>query len=81
MEEVAKVIPFSIQDGLNAIKYVRDNASEFGVDPQKIGFMGFSAGGAVTMGVGYNYTKANRPDFLVPVYPWTDAMAVQEPKS
>ena len=42
--------------------------------------MGFSAGGAVTMGVAYNYTKANRPDFLVPVYAWTTAMPVQKPK-
>ena len=46
--------------------------------PKKIGFMGFSAGGAVTMGVVYNYTEANRPDFIVPVYPWTSAYPVQE---
>lgn len=79
-QEVGKVIPFSIQDGLNAIKHVRDNAKEYNIKPDKIGFMGFSAGGAVTMGVGYNYTKSNRPDFLVPVYFWTDAMPVQAPK-
>lgn len=79
-EEVAKVIPFSIQDGLNAIKHVRTNAEAYNVNPDKIGFMGFSAGGAVTMGVGYNYTPETRPDFLVPVYFWTNAMPVQEPK-
>lgn len=79
-EEVAKVIPISIQDGLNAIAHVRKNASEYGVNPDKIGFMGFSAGGAVTMGVGYNYSEENKPNFLVPVYPWTDAMPVQDPK-
>ena len=39
--------------------------------------MGFSAGGAVTMGVAYNYDKENRPDFIVPVYPWTTALPVQ----
>lgn len=80
MEEVAKVIPFSIQDGLNAIKHIRENANTYGIEPNKIGFMGFSAGGAVTMGIGYNYTPPNRPDFLIPVYPWTDALPVQEPK-
>lgn len=79
-EEVAKVLPYSIADGLEAINYVRTNANELGVDPEKIGFMGFSAGGAVTMGVAYTYSKHNRPDFLVPVYAWTDAMPVQTPK-
>lgn len=79
--EVTKVMPFSIQDGLNAIKYVRDNAEGYGVKTDKIGFMGFSAGGAVAMGVAYNYTEYNRPDFLVPVYFWTDAMPVREPRA
>ncbi len=79
-EEVAKVIPLSISDGLNAISYVRNNASEFNIKPDKIGFMGFSAGGAVTMGVAYNYTKENKPDFLVPVYPWTTQYPVQTPQ-
>jgi len=69
-ERVAPVLPLSIADGLTAISHVRKNAEKFGVDPNKIGFMGFSAGGAVTMGVTFNYTKENRPDFIVPVYPW-----------
>ncbi|NKI32901.1 alpha/beta hydrolase [Croceivirga thetidis] len=79
-EKVTMVMPYSIQDGLNAIKHVRKNANEYGVNPNRIGFMGFSAGGAVTMGIGYNYTESTRPDFLVPVYFWTDAMPVQPPK-
>lgn len=78
IERVAPVIPYSIADGLSAITNIRENADKFNVDPTKIGFMGFSAGGAVTMGVAYNYNKANRPDFLVPVYPWTSAIPVQE---
>lgn len=32
------------------------------------------------MGVAYNYTKKNRPDFLVPVYAWTSEMQIQVPK-
>ncbi|WP_350287494.1 alpha/beta hydrolase [uncultured Croceitalea sp.] len=80
MEEVAKVMPFSIQDALNAIAHARTNAASYQIDPSKIGLMGFSAGGAVTMGVAYNYEKSNRPDFLVPIYAWTDAMPVQVPK-
>ena len=77
-ERVAPVMPYAIADGLSAVNYVRDNAENLKIDPTKIGFMGFSAGGAVTMGVAYNNTAANRPDFLVPVYPWTTVMPVQD---
>jgi acetyl esterase/lipase len=69
-ERVAPVLPLSIADGLTAIAYVRQNAEKYGLAKDKIGFMGFSAGGAVTMGVTFNYTQANRPNFIVPVYPW-----------
>lgn len=79
-EEVGRVMPLSIADGLTAISYLRNHAKEFDIKPDKIGFMGFSAGGAVTMGVAYNYSEENRPDFLVPVYPWTTEMPVQTPQ-
>ncbi|MCM4153347.1 alpha/beta hydrolase [Arenibacter sp. N53] len=69
-KKVANVLELATSDGLNAMDYVRSNAKVLGIDPDRIGFMGFSAGGAVTMGVTFNYTKANRPDFIVPVYPW-----------
>ncbi len=69
-EKVSPVLPLSIADGLAAIAEVRTNAQKYGIDTKKIGFMGFSAGGAVTMGVTLNYTAENRPDFIVPVYPW-----------
>ncbi|WP_400072656.1 alpha/beta hydrolase [Zobellia russellii] len=77
-ERVAPVLPLSVADGLSAISYVRQNAEKYQLDPNKIGFMGFSAGGAVTMGVAYNYTEDNRPNFIVPVYAWTSAYPVQE---
>lgn len=73
-ERVAPVLPLSIADGLSAISYVRENSEKYGVSADKIGFMGFSAGGAVTMGVAFNYSKENRPDFIVPVYPWMTVM-------
>jgi acetyl esterase/lipase len=69
-KKLTAVLPLSISDGLSAMEYVRSNAKELGIDPNKIGFMGFSAGGSVTMGVTFNYTSTNRPDFIVPVYPW-----------
>jgi acetyl esterase/lipase len=79
MRKVAEVLPYSVQDGLNAVAFVRENAGKYGIERNKIGFMGFSAGGGVTMGVGYQYEAMNRPDFLVPVYPWTTAMPVRAP--
>ena len=81
LDKVDQVLPHSIADGLSAIEYVRNNAESLGVNPNKIGFMGFSAGGAVTMGVSYQYTQKSRPDFVVPVYPWTDALDIQTPKA
>ena len=69
-ERVTPVLPLSVADGLSAISHVRKNSATYGVDPSKIGFMGFSAGGAVTMGVTFNDNKENRPDFVVPIYPW-----------
>ncbi|MCX2720460.1 alpha/beta hydrolase [Lentiprolixibacter aurantiacus] len=73
-DKIARVLPLSIADGLTAVSYVREHAGELGVNPDKIGFMGFSAGGSVTMGVAFNANKSNMPDFLVPVYPWMTIM-------
>ncbi|MEX0273688.1 MAG: alpha/beta hydrolase [Flavobacteriaceae bacterium] len=77
-KKVQQVLPLSIADGLSAIAYVRKNAKEFNLRPDKIGFMGFSAGGAVTMGTGLGYIPGTRPDFIVPIYAW---MTVMEPYS
>ena len=79
MKKVGEVLPYSVQDGLDAVAYVRENAKKYGIEQDKIGFMGFSAGGAVTLGVGYQCNSLNRPDFLAPIYPWTTAMPVQTP--
>lgn len=69
LASIKPVLPWAIADGLAAVEYVRDNAGELGVKPDRIGLMGFSAGGTVAMGVTYQATPATRPDFIVPVYP------------
>ncbi len=61
-------IPLAIADGRAAIAYVRDHASDYGVSPDKIGIIGFSAGGTVAASAAYDYTPANRPDFDAPIY-------------
>jgi len=70
-------IPFvrlAAADGLEAIKYVRSHALEYGIDPAKIGIVGYSAGGTVTGSVARTYTPESRPDFVVPVYAYCGAI-------
>jgi predicted peptidase len=64
------VIPLEIADGRAAIAYVRKHAADYNLDANRIGIMGFSAGGTVTSSTLFNYTKENRPDFAAPVYPY-----------
>jgi lysophospholipase L1-like esterase/acetyl esterase/lipase len=71
---VAKLMPLAIADGKKAIEYVRNHAKEYDIAPNQIGLMGFSAGGGVTMGVTYNYTAENRPDFIAPIYAYVGEM-------
>jgi acetyl esterase/lipase len=68
-EIVGKVIPLSIADGLAAVTYVRQHASEWGISPDRVGIIGFSAGGEVAAGVGFQYTPEGRPAFVAPIYP------------
>lgn len=56
------------EDGRQAIRYVREHAAEFGVDPHRIGIAGFSAGGGVTMGAVMQHDAQSRPDFAAPIY-------------
>jgi acetyl esterase/lipase len=67
-ETVGKVIPLAIADGMAAVTYVRQHASEWGVSPDRVGIIGFSAGGAVTVGVGFHYAPDGRPAFVAPIY-------------
>ncbi|HBE68860.1 MAG TPA: hypothetical protein DDW52_12000 [Planctomycetaceae bacterium] len=57
------------QDGLRAIELVRERAEEFGIDPQRVGVMGFSAGGEVASMVSYTQDPAARPNFQILIYP------------
>ena len=70
----APVVPLAMQDGLTAVKYVRTHATEYKIDPNKIGFMGFSAGGTVTMSVVYGATDETRPNFVAPIYAYEGAI-------
>lgn len=73
-EENATVVPLATQDGLTAVKYVREHAKELNLDPKKVGFMGFSAGGTLTMSVVYSADDTNRPNFVAPIYAYEKAI-------
>lgn len=66
--DVAPIIPLALADGQAAIAHVRQHAREYGVDPGRIGMIGFSAGGTVTASVAFNHSAATRPDFVAPIY-------------
>jgi acetyl esterase/lipase len=71
-EKVAPIIKLALADGLAAIAHVRAHARDYGVHPDRIGIMGFSAGGTVAASVAYSYTAQTRPDFVAPIYPAHD---------
>ena len=70
IKKAKRTLPFSVNDALNAIENIRQNSKKYKVDPNKIGLMGFSAGGAVTMEASYKATEKNQPNFIAPIYPW-----------
>lgn len=70
-----------LQDAQRAISLVRTNARQWGIDPQRIGIIGFSAGGHLAIASATSFEKRTypprddvdriscRPDFAVLVYP------------
>jgi len=68
-----------LQDAQQAIRFVRANAKEWGINKDQIGIMGFSAGGhlASTAATHFNFkadagnndTTSARPDFAILLYP------------
>ncbi|HET7101229.1 MAG TPA: alpha/beta hydrolase [Terriglobia bacterium] len=65
MDEVGK---YGIADGIQALKVVRQHAPEWGVSPDKVGFMGFSAGAMVTSAALLQQDAAARPSFAAMIY-------------
>jgi len=72
-DTIASIIPLEIADGRAAISYVRKHASEYKISPDRVGIIGFSAGGTVTASTAFNYNAENRPDFVAPIYAYMPA--------
>lgn len=74
----ARVIPLAIADGLTAMKYVRANAEKYNIKKDRIGIMGFSAGGTVACGVTYTNDVETMPNFLASIYAYTTPLQDKE---
>ncbi|MDQ7823115.1 MAG: alpha/beta hydrolase [Candidatus Eremiobacteraeota bacterium] len=78
---VTPKVPMALQDAQRAISILRARAQEYHINPDKIGVMGFSAGGNVVVLASTRFQNRSykpldsidqvscRPDFAVPVYP------------
>ena len=66
--EIERARVWAEEDGRQAIRFVRRHAAEWGINPNRIGIGGFSAGGGVAMGTVMEHDAQSRPDFAVPVY-------------
>ena len=76
-----KQYPDMLTDAQRALQWVREHAEEYQIDPEKVGMMGFSAGGHLVMSAACfnecNFLKKNgietktdlRPTFVAPIYP------------
>ena len=58
-----------LEDAQAAMEIIRSRSKEWGVDKHKIGVAGFSAGGHLASTLGTHFSKKNRPDFMILVYP------------
>ncbi len=68
----------ALEDGRKAIRLLRTRSAEWGIDPQRIGFLGFSAGAELALEVSLGSDLGSRPDFVGVIYgPMT---AVQVPR-
>ncbi len=68
-----KIIDMAIADARTAISYVRQHAAEYGILPDRIGIIGFSAGGSLAAACSFGYTPENKPDFSAPIYAYFPA--------
>lgn len=63
-----KAIPLAIDDGKAAVEYIRKNAEKFGISPNKIGMIGFSAGGTVASYVALDSIPTQALNFVALLY-------------
>lgn len=58
-----------ISDATEAMRIIREKASEWGIDPKKIGVLGSSAGGHLASTISTHNPEETRPNFQILFYP------------
>ena len=58
----------TLHDAIKAIRYLQRHPSDFRISPDRIGFMGFSAGAYTTLGVALKSDTKSRPNLVAAIY-------------
>jgi acetyl esterase/lipase len=59
---------YGIADAIQAIKMVRQHTAEWGISPERVGFLGFSAGGMIASEALVQKDASARPNFVGLIY-------------
>jgi acetyl esterase/lipase len=71
--------PFALDDAQQALRMVRNRATEWSVDPKRVGMIGFSAGAMTTLATALRNDAAARADFIGVIYGPLNTVQVPQP--
>jgi acetyl esterase/lipase len=64
------VTTVALQDAQQAVRVVRQHAADWGIDPHRIGVLGYSAGSHLALSLAAQFEPDARPDFVAAMCPW-----------
>lgn len=67
-KNVREIWKMELEDAKTAIQHLRRHATGFKINTNRIGIMGFSAGGTLSALLAYHYAPETRPDFVASLY-------------
>jgi acetyl esterase/lipase len=65
---VEPLFPAILADGCQAVRLVKARAAEWQILPDRVGILGFSAGGMLSLMVARQFDSSSRPAFAAPIY-------------
>ena len=68
--------PFAVEDTIAALKSVRGDSARWGIDPSRVGLIGFSAGAMTVMGAVVKASPADLPNYFGYIYGPMDATSI-----
>ncbi|MGX5819487.1 alpha/beta hydrolase [Chitinophaga lutea] len=72
------VIQMATEDIMTAMARIKAEADQLRINAEKVGVLGFSAGGTLATALAYNYSTQTRPAFVAVLYPWTAPVNKQQ---